>query len=47
MVLYVNACVRKESRTEQIARAILERLGGEREEVKLSEEPLQALSQNS
>jgi len=44
MVLYVNACVRKESRTEQIARALLERLGGEREEVKLSEEPLQPLN---
>lgn len=37
MVLYVNACVRKESRTDQIAMALLRRLGGEQEEVRLAE----------
>ena len=31
MILYVNACMRKESRSEQIARAVLKRLGGEQE----------------
>ena len=45
MILYVNACMRKESRTEQIARAVLKRLGGEQEEVKLSEENLLPLSE--
>ena len=45
MVLYINACVRKESRTERIARALLKRLGGEQEEVKLSEEILLPLSE--
>ena len=45
MILYVNACVRKESRTERIARAVLKRLGGEQEEVKLSEENLLPLSE--
>lgn len=45
MILYVNACMRKESRSEQIARAVLKRLGGEQEEVKLSEENLLPLSE--
>lgn len=34
MVLYINACVRKESRTNRLAKAVLERLG-EYEEIKL------------
>ena len=47
MVLYVNACARKESRTDRIARALLRRLGGEREEVRLAETALQPLFSNS
>ena len=35
MILYVNACVRPESRTDRIARALLEKLGGEYEELNL------------
>ena len=45
MVLYINACVRKESRTNRIAESLLEKLGGEYEEVKLSEESLKPLSE--
>ena len=44
-VLYINACVRSESRTDRIARALLERLGGLQEEVKLAEMDLQSLSE--
>ena len=43
MILYVNACVRRESRTHRIAVVLLGKLGGEYEEVKLAEvmpEPL-------
>ena len=43
MILYINACVRSESRTNRIAKALLGTLGGEYEEVKLAEvmpEPL-------
>ena len=36
MNLYVNACVRRESRTDRIAKALLQKLGGEYEEVKLT-----------
>lgn len=35
MVLYINACVREESRTDRLARALLKKLGGEYEEVYL------------
>lgn len=44
MVLYVNACVRKESRTERIAGALLRHLDGNLEEVRLSALNLQPLS---
>ena len=44
-VLYINACARSESRTDRIARALLERLGGLQEEVKLAEMDLQPLSE--
>ena len=37
MVLFVNACVRGESRTRRLADALLDRLGGEIEEVRLHE----------
>ena len=33
MILYINSCVRKGSRTDRIARALLEKLGGEYAEV--------------
>lgn len=37
MVLYVNACVREESRTKRLADNLLEKMGEPVEEVKLSE----------
>lgn len=37
MVLYVNACVRSDSRTNRIAERLLEKIGGDVKEVKLSE----------
>lgn len=45
MVLFINACVRRESRTEQLARALLGTLDSTQEEVKLAELPLQPLSE--
>ena len=36
-ILYVNACARKDSRTNRIAQKILEKLGGDVQEVKLVE----------
>ena len=45
-ILYINACVRAESRTDRIARALLEWLGGGQAEVKLSELELQPLSED-
>lgn len=44
-VLYINACVRSDSRTDRIARALLARLGGIPEEVRLAEAGLQPLSE--
>ena len=37
MILFVNACVRGESRTRRLAEALLDRLEGEMEEVRLHE----------
>ena len=45
MILYINACVRGESRTHRIAKALLETLGGAYEEVKLAEEKPEPLSE--
>ena len=45
MILYINACTRKESRTERLAKSLLKRLGGAWEELKLSEEDLRPLSE--
>lgn len=42
MILYVNSCVRKESRTDRIARALLKKLG-EYEEVRLDALKLEPL----
>ncbi len=45
MILYVNACPRGDSRTDRLARALLERLGGAREEIRLSDTGLVPLSE--
>ncbi len=45
MILYINACVREASRTDKIARAVLEKLGGEYTEVYLPRENLKPLSE--
>ena len=45
MTLYINACVRACSRTDRIARALLQALGGDCEELKLSEEAPEPLSE--
>lgn len=42
MILYVNGCVRENSRTDRLARAVLEELGAY-EEIKLTELPLKPL----
>ena len=44
MTLFVNACVRPESRTERIARALLAKLGGDVVELRLAEMGLHPLS---
>ena len=36
MILYINACMRGESRTDRIAKALLQKLGEDYAEVKLS-----------
>lgn len=46
MILYINACVRRESRTDRIARALLEKLG-EYEEVNLSTMGLKTLDEET
>lgn len=45
VILYVNACVRKESRTDRLARHLLQKLGGKYVEVRLSELDLEPLSE--
>ncbi|MBQ6337402.1 MAG: NAD(P)H-dependent oxidoreductase [Ruminococcus sp.] len=40
MILYINCCVREESRTHRLAAEVLRRLGGEVTELKLYEEKL-------
>lgn len=42
-VLFINACVRPESRTLDLARTVLERLSGEVEEVDLERERIGVL----
>ena len=37
MILYINACVRRESRTQRLAGALLQELGGEVQEVRLED----------
>lgn len=36
MILYINACMREKSRTDRIAKALLQKLGGDYVEIKLS-----------
>ena len=38
MTLFINCCVREESRTDRLARAVLKKLGGDFTELKLYEE---------
>lgn len=45
MVLYINACVRSESRTDRIARALLEEITDKYGEIRLSEIHLYPLSE--
>ena len=47
MVLYVNSCVRDESRTDIVARAVLGQLGGEYTELFLPDEDLKPMSQET
>ncbi len=44
MVLYINSCVREDSRTDKIARAVLGKIGNDYKELYLPEENLQPLS---
>ena len=37
MILFINACVRSDSRTRRLAGAVLEKLGGEYEELILED----------
>ena len=43
MTLYINCCVRGESRTDRLAKAVLQKLGGGYTELKLYEETLRPL----
>ena len=45
--LYVNACVRPESRTKILAEYVLDKLGGEIEELNLEKEDIKPLNYNS
>ena len=47
MVLYINCCARKASRTDRLARAVLQKLGGEVCELKLYEENLRPLNEET
>ncbi|MBE6345142.1 MAG: ACP phosphodiesterase [Spirochaetaceae bacterium] len=45
MVLYINSCVRKDSRTERLAKVLLKKIDDEIIELKLEEENLQPYSE--
>ena len=47
MTLYINSCVRPDSRTDRLAKALLGALGEAYTEVKLDSEPLEPLSGES
>lgn len=44
MILYINACVRQDSRTDRIARALLNQLGGDYEELYLPDSDILPLN---
>ena len=47
MTLYINCCVREESRTDRLARAVLQKLGGDFTELKLYEANLKPLDRDT
>lgn len=47
MTLYINCCVRKESRTDRLARAVLRKLGGDFTELNLYKEKLNPLDKET
>ena len=47
MILYINCCVREESRTNRLAQAVLEKLSGEIKELKLYNENLRAVDKET
>ncbi len=47
MTLYINCCVRDESRTDRLAKAVLKKIGGDYTELKLYEENLKPLSKET
>ena len=47
MTIYINCCVREESRTDRLARAVLQKLGGNFTEIKLYEENLKPLDRET
>ena len=47
MTLYINCCVREESRTERLAKAVLRKLAGEFTELNLYEENLKPLDRDT
>ena len=47
MILYINCCVRKESRTNRLAKAVLQKLGKAYTELKLYEENLRPLDRET
>ena len=47
MTLYINCCVREKSRTDRLARAVFNKLGGDFTELKLYEENLKPLDRET
>lgn len=47
MDLYINCCVREESRTRRLARAVIDHLGGDFTELKLYDEPIKPLDKST
>ena len=47
MILYINCCVREESRTNKLAQAVLQKLCGEIIEIDLYEEKLRPLDKET
>ena len=47
MTLYINCCVREESRTDRLARAVLQKLGGDFTELNLYEVNLKPLDKKT